>query len=78
MQGLIHPPTSFVPQLGRSVTIDRAGQLLGVCRRTVYNWIKDGRLLTVRTPGGSQRVLLVSLQTVAKTASPMRSDTALA
>jgi excisionase family DNA binding protein len=54
--------TSFAPQIGRSVSIDRAAQLLGVSRRTVYNRIKDGRLITVRTPGGSQRVLLVSLQ----------------
>ena len=52
----------FVPQLGRSVSIDQAAQLLGVSRRTIYNRIKDGRLSTVRTRGGSQRVLLVSLQ----------------
>ena len=77
MQGLMQPPPAFVPQLGRSVTIDRAAQLLGVCRRTVYNWIKDGRLLTVRA-GGSQRVLLVSLQTVAKTGGLVRGDAAMA
>jgi excisionase family DNA binding protein len=43
------------------VTIDRAAQLMGVSRRTVYNRIRDGRLRTVRTLGGSQRVLLESL-----------------
>jgi len=53
---------SFVPQLGRSVSIDHAAQLLGVSRRTVYNRIKDGRLATLRTRGGSQRVLVMSLQ----------------
>jgi excisionase family DNA binding protein len=55
------PPT-FQPQLGRSVTIDNAAELLGVSRRTVYYRIREGRLRTVRTLGGSQRVLLDSLQ----------------
>jgi excisionase family DNA binding protein len=49
------------PHLGRSVTIEQAAQLMGVSRRTVYYCIRDGRLRTVRTPGGSQRVLVESL-----------------
>jgi excisionase family DNA binding protein len=53
---------SFQPRLGRSVTIDQAAQLLGVSRRTVYYRIREGRLQTIRTIGGSQRVLLESLQ----------------
>ena len=53
---------NFEPMLGRSVSIDHAAQLLGVSRRTIYNRIKDGSLSTLRTRGGSQRVLLVSLQ----------------
>jgi excisionase family DNA binding protein len=52
---------SFEPRLGRSVTIDQAAQLLGVSRRTVYYRIREGRLRTIRTLGGSQRVLLESL-----------------
>jgi excisionase family DNA binding protein len=52
---------AFQPQLGRSVTIDQAAALLGVSRRTVYYRIREGRLLTVRTIGGSQRVLVASL-----------------
>jgi len=51
-----------VPELGRSVSISQAAQLLGVSRRTIYYRIKDGRLLTLRTRSGSQRVLIVSLQ----------------
>jgi excisionase family DNA binding protein len=51
----------FRPQLGRSVTIDQAASLLGCSRRTVYYRIRQGRLLTVRTIGGSQRVLLTSM-----------------
>jgi excisionase family DNA binding protein len=49
------------PQLGRSVTIDQAALLLGVSRRTVYYRIREGRLRTIRTLGGSQRVLVESL-----------------
>ena len=51
----------FQPQLGRSVTIDQAAQLLGVSRRTVYYRIREGRLRTIRTLGGSQRVLVESV-----------------
>ena len=50
------------PQLGRSVSLDQAAVLLGVSRRTVYNRIRDGRLQTIRTMGGSQRVLFDSVQ----------------
>lgn len=49
------------PRLGRSVSIDQAADLLNVSRRTIYNRIRDGRLVTIRTIGGSQRVLLDSL-----------------
>lgn len=46
----------------RSLLIDDAAVLLGVSRRTVYYRIRDGRLATVRTRGGSQRVLLSSIE----------------
>ncbi len=53
---------AFEPRIGRSVSIDQASQLLGVSRRTIYNWIRAGRLQTIRTIGGSQRVVLESLR----------------
>jgi len=53
--------TGVHPRLGRSVTIDQATRLLCVSRRTVYYWIRDGRLDTIRTLGGSQRVLVESM-----------------
>jgi excisionase family DNA binding protein len=49
------------PRIGRSVSIDRAAEVLGVSRRTIYNRIRDGRLQSIRTPGGSQRILIESL-----------------
>jgi excisionase family DNA binding protein len=56
------PQPEFQPQLGRSVSIEQAAQLLGVSRRTVYYRIRDGRLRTIRTIGGSQRVLMDSVE----------------
>ena len=53
--------SQFEPHIGRSVSLDHAAQLLGVSRRTIYNRIRDNRLKTVRTAGGSQRVLIDSL-----------------
>ncbi len=51
----------FEPRIGRSVSLDHAADLMGVSRRTIYNRIRDGRLQTIRTLGGSQRVLLDSV-----------------
>jgi len=51
-------------QVGRSVSLDHAARILGVSQRTVYNWIRVGRLRTIRTIGGSQRVLLDSLRSL--------------
>jgi excisionase family DNA binding protein len=52
---------SFEPRIGRSVSLDHAAELLGVSRRTIYNRIREGRLQTIRTLGGSQRVLIDSV-----------------
>jgi excisionase family DNA binding protein len=52
---------TYEPRIGRSVSLDHAAQLLGVSRRTIYNRIRDGRLQTIRTLGGSQRVLIDSM-----------------
>jgi excisionase family DNA binding protein len=52
----------FEQHLGRSVTIDQAAALLHVSRRTIYNRIREGKLQTIRTIGGSQRVLVSSLE----------------
>jgi excisionase family DNA binding protein len=49
------------------VALDHAARLLCVSRRTVYNRIREGRLQTIRTLGGSQRVLLDSIFPTAST-----------
>jgi excisionase family DNA binding protein len=61
VQHLTDSQQDFQPQVGRSVSIEQAAQLLGVSRRTVYYRIRDGRLRTIRTIGGSQRVLMDSV-----------------
>jgi excisionase family DNA binding protein len=46
----------------KTLFINEAAERLGVSRRTVYYRISDGRLQTIRTRGGSQRVLLSSIE----------------
>jgi excisionase family DNA binding protein len=62
VQPLTYSQAEFQPQVGRSVSIEQAATLLGVSRRTVYYRIRDGRLRTIRTLGGSQRVLMDSVE----------------
>lgn len=45
-----------------SLLIMDAARRLGVSRRTVYYRISEGRLRTIRTRGGSQRVLASSIE----------------
>jgi excisionase family DNA binding protein len=63
-----NPDGGFEPRIGRSVSLDHAAELLGVSRRTIYNRIRDGRLQTIRTLGGSQRVLIESVTDTRETA----------
>ena len=66
------------PALGRSVSIDQAARLLNVSRRTIYNRIREGRLRTVRTLGGSQRVLVDSLHELGMNAPAFAMATSVA
>jgi len=38
------------------LTIDQAAALARVSRRTVYTWLRSGKLPYVRTPGGAVRI----------------------
>ena len=60
-----------------TVFVDHAADLLGVSRRTIYYWIRDGRLRTIRTINGSQRVLIVSIETVLREEMEARSRPAM-
>lgn len=67
-------PTSSQPcaRSEPSFLIDDAAQLLGVSRRTIYYRIRDGRLRTLRARGGSQRVLLSSIEELLRATSGSR------
>jgi excisionase family DNA binding protein len=39
----------------------KAAQVVGVSRRTIYNWLSSGKLEYVRTAGGSVRIFVDSL-----------------
>jgi excisionase family DNA binding protein len=64
VSNLLYESAIGEPRIGRSVSIDQAASLLNVSRRTIYNRIGDGRLQTIRTLGGSQRVLVESLHEI--------------
>ena len=44
-----------------TVSIPRACALVGVSRRTIYNWINDGKVQYVRTAGGAVRIFADTL-----------------
>jgi len=60
--GLMAEHLSDATRVERSLFIDDAARLLGVSRRTVYYRIREGRLRTIRTRCGSQRVLVSSVE----------------
>jgi excisionase family DNA binding protein len=45
----------------KTVSIPRACELVGVSRRTIYNWIASGKIQYVRTAGGSVRIFADTL-----------------
>jgi excisionase family DNA binding protein len=59
--------------MDRTLFIEDAAALLGVSRRTVYYRIREGRLQTIKTRCGSQRVLLSSLEALAREVAEKRN-----
>jgi excisionase family DNA binding protein len=45
----------------KTVSIPRACDVVGVSRRTIYNWIASGKVQYVRTAGGAVRIFEDSL-----------------
>jgi excisionase family DNA binding protein len=60
----------------RTVFVDDAARLLGVSRRTVYYRIREGQLRTIRTRGGSQRILVESIEALLREREARRAERA--
>ena len=45
----------------KTISINKASVLVGVSRRTIYNWIASGKVEYVRTAGGSVRIFVDTL-----------------
>ena len=45
----------------KTTSIMKACELVGVSRRTIYNWLASGKIEYVRTAGGSVRIFVDSL-----------------
>lgn len=45
----------------QTVTVNEACATVGVSRRTIYNWIAQGKVSVRRTAGGSIRIVAASL-----------------
>jgi excisionase family DNA binding protein len=45
----------------KTVSIMKACELVGVSRRTIYNWLASGKIEYVRTAGGSVRIFVDTL-----------------
>ena len=45
----------------KTLSITKACELVGVSRRTIYNWISGGKVEYVRTAGGSVRIFADTL-----------------
>jgi excisionase family DNA binding protein len=54
----------------KAISIMKACALVGVSRRTIYNWITAGKVEYVRTAGGSVRIFVDSLWRDAHTQEP--------
>jgi excisionase family DNA binding protein len=45
----------------KTISIMKACELVGVSRRTIYNWIASGKVEYIRTAGGSVRIFADTL-----------------
>lgn len=45
----------------KTISIMKACEMVGVSRRTIYNWITSGKIEYVRTAGGSVRIFVDTL-----------------
>ena len=45
----------------KTISINKASELVGVSRRTIYNWITSGKVEYIRTAGGAVRIFVDTL-----------------
>ena len=60
----------------KTISIMKACELVGVSRRTIYNWIASGKVEYVRTAGGSVRIFVDTLWREPSRASALTSKEA--
>jgi excisionase family DNA binding protein len=58
----------------QTLSIMKACEVVGVSRRTIYNWISAGKVEYVRTAGGSIRIFADTLWRDAAPARPLAAD----
>ena len=58
----------------QTLSIMKACEVVGVSRRTIYNWISAGKVEYVRTAGGSIRIFADTLWRDPAAASSRSSD----
>ena len=61
----------------KTISINKASALVGVSRRTIYNWIASGKVEYVRTAGGSVRIFVDTLWRTSEDTSPSVEQSAL-
>jgi excisionase family DNA binding protein len=57
----------------QTLSIMKACEVVGVSRRTIYNWISAGKVEYVRTAGGSIRIFADTLWRDASTEQPVEA-----
>jgi excisionase family DNA binding protein len=58
----------------QTLSIMKACEVVGVSRRTIYNWIAAGKVEYVRTAGGSIRIFADTLWRDPSASCPRSSD----
>ena len=60
----------------KTISIMKACELVGVSRRTIYNWISSGKVEYIRTAGGSVRIFVDTLWREPRRAAELTSKEA--
>jgi excisionase family DNA binding protein len=57
----------------KMISIGQACDLVGVSRRTIYNWIAAGKIECVQTPRGLRRIVVETLWQIPAGGQPWRA-----